>query len=557
MNTLYSNPYSHTLKHIAKLLSILFLFAFMNTCLTACSDKDNLSNNQRKSFDTSGNDELFYAYFALENAIKTEDIAIVRESIDTFIDLDPHNAPLLEIVAWLLVSGFYDDAIDVLNNLLKITPDDFNTTLLLVEAHIEAGQTEKAISIIEDYIKNNPENTKNLLELAVMYIKLEKYNEANSLFSQVNIQDFTPPFLYYYASSLKLTDDLEQAKEKLKLAITKQNDFTEAIFELASIEDSQNNIAEAIKYYNQVLEIDNTYYFAISRLMYLYVSTQQAEKAIKLSQSSDEAKSALVDVLPVSIDEGFYKEVNSVIEYLESVQELSDELLFYKAAIAYQYENDIKKTLETLYKIPDTMQNYRRVIDLIIQIELETKMYSEALFHTKKAIELFDDNISFYILAMQLYFTLGQVNDAIEFGKIKVDKIFATDEITKLDADFLFYYSSMLIVSKQEFDSEKYFSKILHVNPTHYEAMNSLAYHYALENIKLYEALELINKAIAAIPNKSYLYDTLAWVQYKLNDYDNAFINIQKALDLAKEEGKVDPAIEEHYKEIEEKLNTN
>ncbi len=557
MNKINSNAHISSPKTLMKLLLLVFSFALINTTITACSDKDTLSNNQVSNFDNSGNDELFYAYLALENAIKTEDIEVVRDSIKTFIELDPDQAPLLEIIAWLLVSGFYDDAIEVLHTLLDIDPEDFNASLLLIEAYIEAEQEEKAIEVIKSYIKRNPKDTNAYLEFAVMYIKLEMYTEANALFSQVALQEMTPVFLYYYASSLKLSEDLDRAKEVLLLAISKQPDFTEALYELASIEDSQNNINEAIKYYNQVLEIDSTYYYAISRLMYLYLTNNQVQKAINLAKTSEESKSALIDVLPVSIDEGFYVEVRKVLSYLESVQELSDELLFYKAAIAYQYDKNIKKTLETLYKIPDSMANYRRVLDLIIQIELESKMYSEALFHTKKAIDLFDDNITFYTLAMQLFFTLNQNEEAIKFGKVKVDELFEQGELTLMEADYLFYYSSMLVVADEPFDSEKYFTKILSVNPTHYEAMNSLAYHYALQGIKLEQALELINVAIKAIPNKSYLYDTLAWVQYKMNNYSEAYENIKISLDLAKKEGKIDPAIEEHYKEIEEKLKAN
>ncbi len=557
MNIFISNKHNSTSKSLMKFFFIILSFVIINLSITACSDKDTLSNNQRASFDTSGNDELVYAYLALENAIKVEDIEVVRESIKTFIKLDPNEAPLMEIIAWLLVSGFYEDAIEVLHTLLDINPEDFNANLLLVEAYIESDNKQDALDVIQSYIKRNPKNTQAFLEFAVMYIKLEKYDEANNLFSQVELHEMTPVFLYYYASSLKLTDDLEGAKEKLKLAISKQNDFTEALFELASIEDTQGNVSEAIKYYQQVLEIDASYYFSISRLMYLYLTNNLVHKAIDLSKTSDDSKSALIDVLPVSIDEGYYKEVSRVLRYLESVQELTDELLFYKAAIAYQHDKNIKKTLEILYKIPDTMPNYRRVLDLIIQIELESKMYSEALFHTKKAIDLFDDNITFYTLAMQLFFTLNQKEEAIKFGKVKVEELFQAPELSMIEADYLFYYASMLVVADEPFDSEKYFTKILSINPEHYEAMNSLAYHYALQGIKLKEALKLINKAITGIPNKSYLYDTLAWVQFKMHNYSDAFKNIKISLELAKKEGKIDPAIEEHYKEIEAKLKTN
>jgi len=53
-------------------------------------------------------------------------------------------------------------------------------------------------------------------------------------------------------------------------------------------------------------------------------------------------------------------------------------------------------------------------------------------------------------------------------------------------------------------------------------AMNSMAYAWAVNDERLDKALDLIQKALARDPNNPYFLDTLAWVFYKLQQYEKA-----------------------------------
>ncbi len=53
-------------------------------------------------------------------------------------------------------------------------------------------------------------------------------------------------------------------------------------------------------------------------------------------------------------------------------------------------------------------------------------------------------------------------------------------------------------------------------------AMNSMAYAWAVNDERLDEALALIQEALARDPNNPYFLDTLAWVFYKLQQYEKA-----------------------------------
>ncbi len=77
--------------------------------------------------------------------------------------------------------------------------------------------------------------------------------------------------------------------------------------------------------------------------------------------------------------------------------------------------------------------------------------------------------------------------------------------------------------------------------------MNSLAYYYAISDMNLDEALELVNTALEHNPDAAHILDTLAWVQYRKGEHDVAYEVIRKAIAIQQEQGQVDATLLEHY----------
>ena len=88
--------------------------------------------------------------------------------------------------------------------------------------------------------------------------------------------------------------------------------------------------------------------------------------------------------------------------------------------------------------------------------------------------------------------------------------------------------------------------KVIELDPRHSNAHNYLGYLLAEQNTQLQEALQLILRALELKPNNGYYLDSLAWVYYRLGDYQKAYTSIVQALRLHPEE----PVILEHYADI-------
>ena len=90
-------------------------------------------------------------------------------------------------------------------------------------------------------------------------------------------------------------------------------------------------------------------------------------------------------------------------------------------------------------------------------------------------------------------------------------------------------------------------------NPRNAKALNYVGYTLAEENRDLQRALELITTALKETPEADYILDSLAWVQYRLGQFELAWVTIQRSLAA----GGDDPTIWEHYGDIALALKKN
>lgn len=92
---------------------------------------------------------------------------------------------------------------------------------------------------------------------------------------------------------------------------------------------------------------------------------------------------------------------------------------------------------------------------------------------------------------------------------------------------------------------ETHLKHLLGINPEHAHALNALGYSWAERNIRLREAQELINKALAQMPDDPFIMDSLGWVLYRQGNLAEALKTLEKAYAI-----KADPEIAAHLGEV-------
>ncbi|MEY8839355.1 tetratricopeptide repeat protein [Cribrihabitans sp. XS_ASV171] len=99
---------------------------------------------------------------------------------------------------------------------------------------------------------------------------------------------------------------------------------------------------------------------------------------------------------------------------------------------------------------------------------------------------------------------------------------------------------------KQWENAEADFRRALELNPDQPQVLNYLGYSLVERQIKLEEALDMIERAAAARPDSGYIIDSLGWVLFRLGRYEEAVAHMERAVELM----PVDPVVNDHLGDV-------
>ncbi|MHC0054212.1 tetratricopeptide repeat protein [Actibacterium sp. D379-3] len=95
-------------------------------------------------------------------------------------------------------------------------------------------------------------------------------------------------------------------------------------------------------------------------------------------------------------------------------------------------------------------------------------------------------------------------------------------------------------------EAEADFRKALELEPDQPQVLNYLGYSYVEMQTNLDEALDMIERAVAARPDSGYITDSLGWVLYRLGRYKEAVPHMERATELM----PVDPVVNDHLGDV-------
>ena len=104
------------------------------------------------------------------------------------------------------------------------------------------------------------------------------------------------------------------------------------------------------------------------------------------------------------------------------------------------------------------------------------------------------------------------------------------------DDSELLYETAMAAERLDRIDTmEVYLRRLMKLHPDYAHAYNALGYSLADRNLRLPEALDLINQALKLAPDDAFIIDSLGWVQYRMGQLAQARDTLQHAYELKPE----------------------
>ncbi|MGY6744461.1 MAG: tetratricopeptide repeat protein [Cecembia sp.] len=478
-----------------------------------------------------------YFYFQKAREIKPDDAAI--------------NFKIAEI---LLRANRVDDAMDYGMRAVSADPDNKYYNLVMAEAFTKQGELEKAAKILESLMANSEENQNYILDLASLYLSM---GDADKALDALNRAED------YYGMAEQLTVQKQRIylrKNDLNSAIKEGEKLIEAhpgnsqfVLNLVEILFNNGRTKKALDLVNQSLEA----YPNQGDLQLAAYALYKDLGEIELAQSSMLKAFANPDLEGKVKAEAF----GDVLREVKTVRR--DALLDQLEASMYTLHpndpdvlivlgdrlmlNDKKEDALELYKeaikySPSNAQVLQAVITTKFELQKE---YADIETYTIIAVDEHPDRPEFWFFdgTAKLAQKKGEEAETSFLKSIEVNRSRNKQLDLLVQASLGDTYH---LLGKKEEAFEAYES-VLKSKPDDEHVLNNYAYFLSLSKQDLDKAKSMSERLVKKFPTNSTYLDTHAWVLFQLQDYENAKIYMERALE---NEEKPSGVMLEHYGDI-------
>ena len=492
-----------------KILYIL-LFIFFQSQVLAKDWKPNqvgsfLSSKIARSI-TDIDNAAYYAQYSYNQNTASSGLGImaiesllangqVKEAIPIGIKISK-DVPEITLAQYVKVldnlnSGNINQALDIL---LKISPKGIDTYILPILQTWAAAGSNKQIDGLK-IIKNQAE--RGVLE---------------------------PLYDYHSALINEFTGDNEAAKINYSNIVNKSNNANAQVYLAAALFFNKNKNKELFD--NTIAKLEKTAPY--SNELYLLKNSTILPNKNLITNVKEGIAETFLNSAEILFNEG-----------------LDRQALIY-AQISLYLSPNLNNTSYLLGRIFKSIKDNKRAIQYFKNVKDHSSIshdakiaYAETIFDIDgidnafkildEYTKLYPDNINFNRTIAELFYKADNFDKAIEY----YDLIFS--KIEKIDFKHwpLFYSSGIALERGKKWKrAEKQFLLALKFVPDNPQVLNYLGYSWIDQGININKAMDMILKAADQRPNDGYIIDSLGWAFYQTGKYEEAVINLEKAVEL-------------------------
>lgn len=467
------------------------------------------------------------------------------------------------------MKGQYNDAISLLDSCRQVRQNDDAVAYALAQCYLQKKEMSQALNYTEIAAKIDPNNLWYTQELAYMYYNVGRLEESEKNFAAlVKKEPRNVDFLYGHAELLRQLNRQAEAIEsfdKMEGQLGIIPDITIRKFELyQSLKQDEKGIAEiqkARKQYPDDLSLIGVlvdYYFSRNEIS---KAQEMLEALVKADPSNARAHLALGDLnyrqfkkkeayahfkaafqgegldldtkMQVMVD--LY---NQQVAIDPELVELCEILVatYPMNAQPYSMLGDIRLKLNDNR---EALKNYQQALkynddqfalwNQILILEYEQMQFDDLYKDARACAALFPNqpNVQLlYAIASNRLNRHEEAVDAVDIGK----ELVVNDPATL--AEFYAQKGEALFALKQFKEGIENYEKAIENSPSNALIKNNFALNLANANLQLKRAENLINEALATIPNSDIFTDTKGWILFKQGLFKEALTFFEKSSEI-------------------------
>ncbi len=469
--------------------------------------------------------------------------------LEKALELDPGSAYIKrELANLFLRQRKTEKALALVQEMLKEKPEDI--TLMILYGKLLQGlkRDVEAEDVYEKVLKEDPSQKEIYLRLGAIYMEKGDVENAFRIYQSL-VREHPDAYAGHFFMGKIYYDQgyLNKAEEKFKLTLTLEPDLEEPRFELINIYQLQGKNRQAIAIYQELLEKEPDNIRAMIGLGYYYHSignqNRSDEILSRLGKESAEQPEIIRTVIQFYVEQKRYGETSVITEgMLRGMPSNSD--IHYIAGVAYDGLKNERKMLKHLKQVGPESVFYPNAVVSIAFFHQEKGESETAIEYLKDVNRRAPGNADFILYLATVY------EEAKQYGlaeKTLVDGIKLAPDAPKL------YFRLGVVYDKLERKDEsiEMMKKVITLDPQNADALNYLGYTYADMGKNLEIAEELIREALKYKPDDGYILDSLGWVYFQREEYEEALRYLIQAADMVPD----DPVILEHVGDAYFKLN--
>ncbi len=446
-----------------------------------------------------------------------------------------------------LQAGAFDFAEKIYLDILDDFPTIEDPYLALAAVSKAQEDTAAAIGWYRKAVFENPGFNDAKAELVSIYQKNDQYDQAISFYQALIEKDSTNldnkialAKLYYQ------NGDTLKAARCFKGAVKKHPQSERAYLSLASLQKIMGDTLAAAETYEKALQ-ENTKFLTIrARLRDIYVDSNRFEEAIGLYEPLKDADSTYV---------GAHIEIANLFMHrgdtLKAIKQME--------SLSKTHSNDwrVPLTLGRYYFIAGQHANaadlFNQALDKRQDIPalwilrginyMRMDSINMALDNFTRALEFFPRNAEMNFYAGFLLNRARNFSQAIHYLQKALDH--DSDNIQTMTT-LASAYDELRDFSR----SEALYQKLIQNEPKNPLILNNYAYHLAVRGIKLETALKMALEAIEQAPDNAAYLDTVGWIYFRMQEYEQAVDYIEQSLDLRDDSAEVYEHLGDAYKQL-------
>ncbi|MDR2076134.1 MAG: tetratricopeptide repeat protein [Desulfovibrio sp.] len=530
---------------------LFFLIFFISaTALSGCASKvstgihkplpdDALQEMHPSGLGLSPKAEYFYYYLLLSEGMRDNDPQVIRIALRRLLELEPELPVFQDSVTILMGYGEYKAARLAALEGLRRFPRDNVLTLLLAEASSEDGDTREAVRILETHLREVPGDVAAVQELARFYLLRNNLPKASALLDSIPGQRLSPQVILLRARILNGTGNPRAAKALLRKCLRQAAAFPPIWLELGLACERLNQREEALAAYRQAAKLESGNLKVWLRMIQLHLASGQTLEAGKVLREAPPSGAFLLQAALCFSEAGRHEEAENLLSEAGRLGASAGETALYLSFLRQAATGDPLAAASPLDDVPPEHPLYLEALLRKIRLLLAGRDFSGAAETAAANRKRQPERKPLWSLEAYALFQLE--------GRRKAESLLAEGlRQYPEDEELLFALGQIQDESGDKDEALRTMERIILHHPDNIQALNYVGYTLADQNKDLARALRLITAALEHAPETEYIVDSLAWVQYRLGRYQEAWATIRRCLSL----GASDSVVWEHYAEI-------